>query len=193
MTNIQKVLASICILVIFAASCSKNENQTVQISFEAIKAAFGDNINLNSLDNYSGQNKPAYIRKDNTGANTISNAKATLGRVLFYDKNLSINNTIACASCHKQEFAFSDTSLVSSGVLGGVSGRHSMRLVNSRFAVEQKYFWDERAASLEQQTTQPIRDHAEMGFSGQNGRPDLNSLLAKLQGIAYYNELFNFV
>ena len=65
-----------------------------------------------------------------------------------------------------------------------------MRLVNSGFAAEVKFFWDERAASLELQTTQPIRDHAEMGFSGQNGRPDFSDLIEKLQNIGYYEELF---
>ncbi|MFA6947188.1 MAG: cytochrome-c peroxidase, partial [Pedobacter sp.] len=192
MNKIHQVLSSICLFIILAVSCSKKETETIPISYDAIKAAFGNNINLNSLANYAGQAKPAYIIKDNTGNNTISNAKASIGRVLFYDKNLSINNTISCSSCHKQEFAFSDTALVSSGVAGGLTTRHSMRLVNSRFAVEQKFFWDERAATLELQTTQPVRDHAEMGFSGQNGRPDLNTLLARLQGIAYYNELFKF-
>jgi cytochrome c peroxidase len=68
-----------------------------------------------------------------------------------------------------------------------------MRLVNSRFAVERKFFWNERAATLEIQTTMPIQDHAEMGYSGQNGRPGLSDLLSKLQGIEYYQELFTFV
>lgn len=172
------------------AGCSKNKTD---ISYPAVAAAFGNNINLNQLKNYANQGKPAYINKDNTGSNTITDAKATLGRVLFYDKSLSINNTIACASCHKQEFAFSDTALVSSGVLGGVTGRHSMRLVNSRFANETKFFWNERAATLEQQTTQPIQDHDEMGFSGSSGRGNLNTLLNKLQNIAYYQEIFKFV
>ena len=76
---------------------------------------------------------------------------------------------------------------------GGTTARHSMRLVNSRFGVEVKFFWDERAASLEQQTTKPIQDHAEMGFSGQLGRQGLPDLLSKLQAIGYYNELFKFV
>ncbi|SDM44302.1 cytochrome c peroxidase [Daejeonella rubra] len=193
MKNILKVLFTICFLVIIAASCSKSDSQsTPELSFPAIKAAFGDNIDLNSLSNYSGQIKPAYIIKDNTGANPILNAKATLGRVLFYDKSLSVNNSVSCSSCHKQEFAFSDSALVSSAILGGVTARHSMRLVNSRFAVEQKFFWDERAASLELQTTQPMMDHSEMGFSGQNGRPAFSTLLTKLQGIPYYNELFKF-
>lgn len=192
MKAISKVLSAICLFIFFAAGCSKKESKTIQLTYEAVKTAFGDNINLNSLAEYAGQARPAYIAKDNTGANTISNIKATIGRVLFYDKNLSINNTISCASCHKQELAFSDSEIVSSGVEGGLTQRHSMRLVNSRFAVERKFFWDERAASLEIQTTQPIQDHAEMGFSGQNGRPGLNALLTKLQGIAYYNELFKF-
>ena len=195
MKAIHQVLLAISLFIFSTAGCSKNETGSlpIQITYTAIKAAFGDNINLNSLAEYAGQTKPAYIQKDNTGGNTISNAKATIGRVLFYDKNLSINNTISCASCHKQEFAFSDPEIVSKGVEGGLTQRHSMRLVNSRFAVERKFFWDERAASLEIQTTQPIQDHAEMGFSGQNGRPGLNTLLSKLQGIAYYNELFKFV
>lgn len=194
MRSIHKVFISIGLFIIFTSACSKKESEStpIQLNYEAIKTTFGDNINLNSLAEYAGQTKPAYIQKDNTGGNTISNAKATIGRVLFYDKNLSINNTISCASCHKQEFAFSDPEIISPGVSGGLTQRHSMRLVNSRFAVERKFFWDERAASLELQTTQPIQDHAELGFSGQNGRPNLNVLLSKLQAIPYYNELFKF-
>jgi cytochrome c peroxidase len=65
-----------------------------------------------------------------------------------------------------------------------------MRLINTRFAIESKFFWDERAATLEAQVTTPIQDHAEMGFSGENGRPNLAALLTKLGGIAYYQELF---
>jgi cytochrome c peroxidase len=144
------------------------------------------------LEQYANQNVPTYITKDNTGANTITDKGATLGRVLFYDKNLSVNNTISCASCHKQEFAFSDTAVASKGV-NGFTGRHSMRLVNARFGSEPKFFWDERAATLEEQTTMPIQDHNEMGFSGQNGDPNLGDLLAKLNKIEYYKELFTFV
>ncbi|MEZ4765359.1 MAG: cytochrome-c peroxidase [Calditrichia bacterium] len=111
--------------------------------------------------------------------------------MLFYDKKISVNNTIACASCHQQAFAFSDTVQASTGV-NGTTGRHSMRLINARFANEAKFFWDERAASLEAQTTMPIQDHAEMGFSGENGDPALDSLLTKLMNIDYYNDLFTF-
>jgi cytochrome c peroxidase len=191
MSRIIIFFASFIIAIVVLISCKKKE--TTSASYDAVKAAFGNNIDLTNLANYAAQNIPNYIRKDNTGANTITNAKATLGRVLFYDKNLSLDNTISCASCHRQEFAFGDTALQSKGVNGGLTGRHSMRLVNARFGVESKFFWNERAASLELQTTQPIQDHAEMGFSGQNGRPTIATLLTKLKGINYYTELFNFV
>jgi cytochrome c peroxidase len=186
------VLLPIVAAVVAVASCSKKDSSTTAASYPNVATAFGSNIDLVHLANYAGQGRPAYIIKDNTGSNGITDAKATLGRVLFYDKSLSIDNTVACASCHKQKFAFSDTAVVSSGVAGGNTGRHSMRLINARFAAEVKFFWNERAATLEQQTTMPIQDHAEMGFSGLSGRPGLSALLTKLAAIGYYKELFQF-
>jgi cytochrome c peroxidase len=65
-----------------------------------------------------------------------------------------------------------------------------MRLINSRFATETRFFWDERATSLEDQTTRPIQDHIEMGFSGTNGDPAIDSLIRKLEAVDYYQTLF---
>lgn len=178
------------------SSCSKNDTiapTAIVDPYVAIKSTFGTAIDFTSLNNYASQTRPAYILNDNSGANPISDKKATLGRALFYDKNLSINNTISCGSCHLQAFAFGDTSITSDGVLDGQTVRHSMRLVNTRFSNEAKFFWNERAASLEIQTTMPIQDHAEMGFSGVNGRANLTALLNKLASINYYKELFNAV
>jgi len=186
------ITASLFIWAFSFMQCSKT-GDTPTAAYEGIKAAFGTNIDLNNFANYANQSKPSYIGKDNTRGNTITDAKATLGRVLFYDKSLSIDNSISCGSCHKQELAFGDTEIASKGVSGGLTGRHSMRLINARFALESKFFWDERAASLEEQTTKPIQDHAEMGFSGQNGRLTITTLISKLQGIAYYQELFQYV
>ena len=150
-------------------------------------------VDLDNLFDYANQSTPNYITKDNTPAtNAIDNKIATLGRVLFYDKNLSANNTIACASCHKQDKAFGDDAILSVGLNGGETGRHSMRLINSRFADEENFFWDERATSLENQTTQPIQDHIEMGFSGTEGDDDINVLITKLSQITYYQQLFGF-
>ena len=172
------------------ASCESETENVTPVANQAILETFGTKINPNALPNYANQAVPNYIRKDNTGNNPITDEKAILGRVLFYDKNLSIDNTVSCGSCHQQAFGFSDPRLASEGVQGGVAARHSMRLINTRFANEAKFFWDERAATLETQVTSPIQNHAEMGFSGQNGRPNLAALLTKLGGIASYQELF---
>ncbi|MBV1922646.1 MAG: T9SS type A sorting domain-containing protein [Flavobacteriaceae bacterium] len=148
-------------------------------------------IDLDNLFNYANQNIPEYIFRDNTEDNEIEDKTATLGRVLFYDKNLSSNGTIACASCHFQSNAFSDPNVQSIGV-NGITGRHSMRLVNPRFSREKHFFWDERAETLEAQTTMPIQNHIEMGYSGTNGDLNINDLINHLESIDYYNTLFEF-
>jgi cytochrome c peroxidase len=191
MNNKLMIVSSILILL---TSCSKNDEDNYQEieAYPNVTIAFGGNIDLTSLANYANQSVPNYIVKNNSGSNTITDKGATLGRVLFYDKNLSSTNTISCASCHQQANAFSDAAVSSQGV-NGTTGRHSMRLVNNRFANETKFFWDERAINLETQTTMPIKDHGEMGFSGTNGDEDFSNLITKLSAIGYYKELFKFV
>lgn len=149
-------------------------------------------LDLTTLANYAAQPVPTYINvnKDNTSAgNAITNSGATLGRVLFYDKRLSRNDTVSCSSCHQQSAAFGDNATASTGV-NGTTGRHSMRLINARFATESRFFWDERATTLEAQTTQPIQDHVEMGFSGASGDPAFAALVTKLSAIEEYRVLF---
>ena len=194
MKNAFKVLS--CVIVMGCASNNSDsvnsDNGNIIDDGSGIIIDLSDyfNIDFNSLDNYQSQPIPNYINEDNTpNGNQITDEGATLGRILFYDTNLSFNNTVSCASCHKQAFAFGDTDDVSLGA-NGVTGRHSMRLINARFGDETNFFWDERANSLEQQTTMPIRDHAEMGFSGENGNPDFNDLVARLEAVDYYPELF---
>lgn len=149
-------------------------------------------IDLDNLFNYTNQEIPNYITKDNTNGNNIDDKIATLGRVLFYDKKLSSNETISCSSCHQQDRAFADPAVQSIGLNGGLTGRHSMRLINARFGDEVQFFWDKRANTLEQQTTMPIQDHVEMGYSGTNGDPDINDLITLLNQEDYYQTLFTF-
>jgi cytochrome c peroxidase len=179
-------------------SCSSDENSATNSSNGTITDTpvtfnFSSilNIDFNNLFNYDNQYIPIYINKDHTNGATISNEVATLGRVLFYDSKLSSDNSTSCASCHKQAFAFGDDNTVSIGA-NGVTERHSMRLVNVRFSDEGKFFWDERATSLEIQTTMPIKDETEMGFSGINGQPNFNDLITKLEETEYYPSLFEF-
>lgn len=125
---------------------------------------------------------------DNTAEDDpISDAGATLGRVLFYDKQLSENDTIACASCHHQERAFADPRRFSVGFKGGKTGRNAMGLGYLRFTIingsRPGFFWDERATTLEDQVLMPIQDKVEMGMK-------LNELEPKLQRLPYYPPLF---
>lgn len=126
----------------------------------------------------------AAIQNDNTPKyNPITNEGATLGRVLFYDKKLSANGSISCASCHKQELGFSDDKVLSEGFDGLSTRRHSMGLTNARFYLMGSFFWDERAATLEDQVLSPFQDKIEMGLT-------LEKLLEIIEEQAYYPLLF---
>jgi cytochrome c peroxidase len=154
-------------------------------------------LNLTSLANYAAPTLPAYYDNavtalDNTpAANVVNNKTATLGRVLFYDKNLSVNNTVSCASCHQAAAGFSDPARFSAGFSGSAfTTAHSMRLGNIRYYRPGSMFWDKRAASVELQVSQPIQNAIEMGFDATHG--GIAALLPKLQAIGYYQELFTF-
>lgn len=175
------------------AAASDQFNINVSIDQDALLSAFSGVIDLAALENYANPTIPNYITKLNDGGNPVTDAGATLGRILFYDKRLSIDDTVSCSSCHIQSHGFSDPAIVSAGVEGGQTGRHSMRLINTQYADETDFFWDERAPSHEAQESQPIQDHNEHGFSGQGGRPNLNDLITKLEALEIYNELFRFV
>lgn len=115
--------------------------------------------------------------------NPITDAGATLGRVLFYDKRMSHGDGVACASCHRQQNGFSDPNQFSTGFDGQQTGRHSMGITNAVYYANGKAFWDERAASLEDQALQPIQSPVEMGMT-------LPALVTKLGQTDYYPALF---
>jgi cytochrome c peroxidase len=107
---------------------------------------------------------------------------ATLGRVLFYDRRLSRNRKISCASCHQQSHAFADPRRLSRGFLGGKTRRNSIALVNVGGNAG-AFFWDGRAKTLEQMVLMPIQDPVEMGM-------ELGALVARLRGDRDYRILF---
>ncbi|HYE77146.1 MAG TPA: cytochrome c peroxidase [bacterium] len=144
--------------------------------------------------NYANQPLPPYYvdpavpgsaaSSDNTPPNNATtDLGATLGRVLFYDKRLSASNTVSCASCHQQASGFSDPAQFSTGHQGGLTGRHSMGLTNARFYDNGRFFWDERAATLEQQVLMPVQDAVEMGMT-------LDALVPKIANTSFYPGLF---
>ncbi len=95
---------------------------------------------------------------------TVTNEGVELGRHLFYDPILSADSTMACASCHKQRFAFSDSSVpFSKGISAEAMQRNTMPLFN--LAWYPALFWDGRAASIEEQVFHPVRTKNEMNLS----------------------------
>lgn len=114
--------------------------------------------------------------------NLLTDQGATLGRVLFYDEALSYNNSVSCANCHKQEFAFADPVALSSGFEIRKTKRNSPSIQNAFHT--RGFFWDLRAKTVEEQVTMPIKDHIEMGID------DLDALSTKLSALEYYADLF---
>jgi cytochrome c peroxidase len=95
--------------------------------------------------------------------NRLTREKVALGRRLFFDKRLSRDGTLACASCHVPKRAFSDGRPVARGV-GGVEGtRNSPAIVNRGYG--SMFFWDGRAKTLEQQVLEPILNQKELALT----------------------------
>lgn len=87
-----------------------------------------------------------------------------LGRMLFYDPILSADSTLSCSGCHSVAHAFSDTTAFSIGIDGLPGKRNAMPIFNLGYAVaiNATFFWDGRAATIEDQTLMPIQDPLEM-------------------------------
>jgi len=116
--------------------------------------------------------------------NPPTEEKAALGKRLFFDKILSNDRTVSCATCHDPERAFTDTKALAVGVSGRVGKRHSPSLINRAFG--RVHFWDGRAASLEAQVVEPISDRNEMDLP-------LEDAVARLAGDRSYRDAFQSV
>lgn len=112
----------------------------------------------------------------------ITDAGATLGRVLFYDKILSIDNTVSCGSCHHQNLAFSDHARVSEGIDKQTTDRNAPPISN--LYDDNLLFWDGRSTSIEDLVLRPVRNHKEMGMES------MEFLVTKIKAAPYYEDLF---
>lgn len=115
-------------------------------------------------------------------ANPMTLEGIALGKRLFFDPILSKDSTISCASCHQQQFSFSDDKIKSLGVNATQGKRNSMALINLAWQ-KNRFFWDGHANTLRQQATFPIEDPLEMHLP-------LPTAIARLQKHADYVELF---
>lgn len=116
------------------------------------------------------------------GDSVINNHVATLGRVLFYETQLSHNNRVSCGSCHIQKHGFADNKAGSLGFGFGVTGRNTQSIVNTGTQVG--FFWDLREALLDHMVLQPIANHLEMGIA------DTLAMEDRIRQIDYYKPLF---
>lgn len=120
----------------------------------------------------------ALIPKDNP----MTTEKVTLGEKLFFDKRLSIDRTVSCATCHDPATALADHNAVGVGFENKKGARNSPTVLNSMF--NELQFWDGRAPSLEEQSKLPIINPVEMGMK------DHNVAVARVREVAEYGPLF---
>lgn len=93
--------------------------------------------------------------------NPYTPEKAELGKLLYFDKRISKDGTLSCATCHDPKFAFADGKPVSDGIKGQKGGRSAPTVINRAYSLAQ--FWDGRAKSLEDQAVGPMANPIEMG------------------------------
>ncbi|MGR3319284.1 MAG: cytochrome-c peroxidase [Candidatus Anammoxibacter sp.] len=116
--------------------------------------------------------------------NPITKEKVELGKQLYFDKRLSVDNTVSCATCHSLTFGFSDGQSTSTGIKGQKGGRNAPTVINTTYNDLQ--FWDGRSGSLEEQALGPIQNPIEMGFT-------LDGVVKRLNQIKGYTDQFQAI
>ncbi|MGB1204114.1 MAG: cytochrome c peroxidase [Chitinophagales bacterium] len=113
----------------------------------------------------------------------IDNNVATLGRVIFYDRALSYNRTIACGSCHQQQFGFADDVQFSEGFDGQIGTRNALHIADFGLDGYGRFLWDDREDDLSHMTLLPLQNGIEMGIT-------LDELTDRMTDTDYYAGLF---
>jgi cytochrome c peroxidase len=169
-----------------AAELAKNYNYSkvsVKKGFE-IEAAFLKMDDPTSSNFGFSSHNVGMKSGDEIAIKSVTDSKAKLGRVLFYDQKLSLNNAISCGSCHHQAKGFADGLAFSPGFEGRTTTRNSMAISNPAMS-HSGMFWDRREKSVLDMSLRPITNHIEMGME------DLTILEKKLGAIDYYPQLFS--
>ncbi len=183
------ILAFLAMVLVLTSCDTKYE---VLYYTPAQEAKLGD-LKLNTLTDYQ-VTLPVHLQRNGLFARPVDNAKATLGRVIFYDKKLSKDGKVSCASCHLQEHGFSDVSAKSKGVNDRESTRNSIALssvvnfsayygtdINGPTAI--RFFWDNRAETVEQQSRGAFTNPDEMGMH-------MSEIVSVIKSQEYYEPLF---
>lgn len=112
----------------------------------------------------------------------MSNATIELGRVLFYDTRLSINDRVSCGSCHQQNLGFADQLPFSNGFGDRLTARNSSAIINT--FEKQGLFWDIRAKNTLELSLMPVFNHIEMGMESDE------MMIKKISSAAFYRPMF---
>lgn len=166
------LLLFVCFTILF--SCQKEESNSNDLVNQT-----GSSFKTTPYQlNIGGFNNPP-VPADNQ----LTVEGVQLGRMLFYEKKLSKNGSLSCASCHKQADAFTDINRFSIGVHGDLGHRQAMSVFNMAWNTN-GFFWDGRAPRLRDQSLMPIQDSLEMD-------EELDSVVAKLSNESFYREQFS--
>lgn len=168
--KLRLTLISLCLLLVMVA-CQKDAFQT------AIQAPVLPETPYDYTPQWGGLHN--HMQNQDIG---ITNEGAALGRVLFYDKILSIDNSVSCGSCHHQAIGFADGDRFSTGFNKDLTDRNAPPISN--LYDDNLLFWDGRSTSIEDLVLRPIRNHKEMGME------DMDFLIAKIKAAPYYSDLF---
>ncbi len=122
--------------------------------------------------------------------NPYSAAKVELGRFLYFDKRISSDGSVSCASCHAPEKAFTDGAPVSTGIAAQKGGRSAPTVINQAYNTLQ--FWDGRARSLEEQAKGPMANPIEM-TAEKSADAAHAAVVKRLKAVPGYVKLFEKV
>lgn len=182
------------VVMLLAASCDKKSDFNYYYYTPEEFAALSKHVNLPELPDDYSVGFPQHLRNAGLFTRTPERDKAVLGRVLFYDKKLSKDGTVSCATCHKQELAFSDDKALSDGVYDRSTTRNSFALgsvanfsayygtdLNGINAI--RFFWDNRAETAADQSRSSMTNPDEMDMK-------MHEITATVQSQPYYAPLF---
>ena len=161
-----KYIIPFALVVTFATNCKRNK-KTEEIKYDTTPYILE-----------TGSFPPNLINPDNR----LTIQGVHLGKMLFYEKQMSGDGTLACAGCHMQDFAFTDTARFSTGIQGKKGGRQAMTIFNMAWHGNE-FFWDGRAHLLRDQSLKPIQDKLEMDET-------LPNVVKKLSAMPMYRDQF---
>jgi len=180
-----------CLTLLF--SCTKGlEKETIYYiddEFNDLYPIISTKLNIPDSPLLYDQTFPSYYGRSFTSYN---NDMATLGRVIFYDENLSHDRNISCASCHDQKIGFADAKAFSEGVHGRTTSRNSLAL-GSVFSFREYYgdpsfggipfFWDNSANTVQEQSRKTFANEDEMNMK-------MPEVIERIKEESFYKPLF---